>query len=420
MVQMASKLLFGGDCMDIREGVNFARMREERAAKAKEALKQAGIPAILVAGMSNIRYLTSFFSSEFQPYLSYTLFFAEHDPVLFAHAGSYHQMPDQAPWIKQWRIARSWLQGICGPEAAREEAKLFAQDVYRELKDRGLTGEKLGVVGFDFLVREALKQEGLAVVEGGTVLLEASKVKTQDEINCLKLAASFGTTGWQRALEVLKPGTDTNNVMGEVLTSMSKVGATHSRGFLLSGPMSFERNVSYPTRRIEYGDLLYMPLCGTSYMGYTSCIYRQFIVGRKPTDKEKGWFNEMKGRLDAAIEATKPGASTADIAKAFPPASKWGYKDEVEVLSIEIGHGIGLVGLDDPCGVHYNYPVINRQWSLKHPQIIEEGMVIAYESLEGEHRVGGARMENMVVVTKDGAEIIDHFPRDEILVAGEI
>ena len=43
-----------------------------------------------------------------------------------------------------------------------------------------------------------------------------------------------------------------------------------------------------------------------------------------------------------------------------------------------------------------------------------------YESLEGEHRVGGARLENTVVVTKDGAEIIDHFPRDEILVAGEI
>ena len=85
-----------------------------------------------------------------------------------------------------------------------------------------------------------------------------------------------------------------------------------------------------------------------------------------------------------------------------------------------MGHGIGLVGLQDPCFVHYNIPAINRQWSLDHPQMIEEGMVIAYESLEGERRVGGVRMENIVVVTKDGAEIIDHFPRDRILVAGEI
>jgi Xaa-Pro aminopeptidase len=104
MVKMASRLFFGGDCTDLREGINFVRMREERAQKARETLKQAGIPAMLVAGMSNIRYLTSFFSSEFQPYLSYVLFFAEHDPVMFAHAGSYHQMQDQAPWIKHWRV----------------------------------------------------------------------------------------------------------------------------------------------------------------------------------------------------------------------------------------------------------------------------------------------------------------------------
>jgi Xaa-Pro dipeptidase len=421
MVKMSSKLLFGKDSMDIREGINFARMRDERSAKAKKVLKQRGIPAILVTGEPNVRYLTSFTFSEFQPFLSYTLFFAEHDPIVFAHAGSYHQMPDQAPWIKNWRIARSWLQGICGHDAAQREAELFAQEIYNELKERGLQREKLGMVSFDFLSREALKRQGIIVVEGSELLLEASKTKTQDEINCLKIAASFGTSGWTRALEVLKPGVDTSQVMREVLDSISVAGATVSRGFILSGPMTFERNISYPTRRIEYGDLVYMPLCGTSYMGYTACMYRQFIVGRKPTQKEKDWFKKMKERLDVAIDATKIGASTADIAKAaFPPASIWGYKDEVEVLSVEIGHGIGLVGIDGPCGVHYNMPVINRQWSLEHPQIIEEGMVIAYESLEGEHRVGGVRMENMVVVTQNGAEIIDHFPRDEILVAGGI
>ena len=44
-------------------------------------------------------------------------------------------------------------------------------------------------------------------------------------------------------------------------------------------------------------------------------------------------------------------------------------------------------------------------------------MTIAVESREGETRVGGARLENMLVVTENGAEIMDYFPRDEILVA---
>jgi len=110
------------------------------------------------------------------------------------------------------------------------------------------------------------------------------------------------------------------------------------------------------------------------------------------------------------ISEIKPGKTTADAAKHFPPASTWGYREEAEVLASEIGHGIGL-------GPGYDIPIINRQWSLAHPQVFEEGMTIAIEAREGETRVGGVRLEDMVVVTKDGAELIDHFPRDEILVA---
>ncbi len=45
---------------------------------------------------------------------------------------------------------------------------------------------------------------------------------------------------------------------------------------------------------------------------------------------------------------------------------------------------------------------------------IEEGMCVAIECLEGEHRVGGVRLEDMIIVTKKGAELIDHMPREQI------
>jgi len=109
------------------------------------------------------------------------------------------------------------------------------------------------------------------------------------------------------------------------------------------------------------------------------------------------------------IDCIKPGATTADAAKHFPPATSWGYKEEAEVLTMEIGHGIGLF--------QYEYPIINRQWSLENPQVFEAGMIVAVEGREGDHRMGGVRLENMLVVTENGAEIIDHFPREEILQA---
>ena len=135
-------------------------------------------------------------------------------------------------------------------------------------------------------------------------------------------------------------------------------------------------------------------------------------VGRKPIAKEQDWYKEVHDRIDSVISEIKPGKTTADAAKHFPPATKWGYKSEVEILASEIGHGIGL-----GTSTGYDMPIINRLWSLDHPQVFEEGMTLAVESREGETRVGGARLENMLVVTKNGAEIMDYFPRDEILVA---
>jgi Xaa-Pro dipeptidase len=417
MVKYASKLTFGVAKTDLREDINFTRMREERAQRMKEVMKREGIPAVLVTYEPNVRYLTGFSWGEFMTYLSYALFFAEDHPVIFAHAGSYQQMPDQIPWIKHWRIGRSWLSEIAGSEATADEVRFFAKEIRAELQKRGLAKEKLGIIGFEQLAREGLREAGLTVVEAWPLLLEASKIKTEDEINCFKMTASIMSTGWQRVIEACKVGVSVVALRRSVMDAMLDAGAEIARCNIQSGPLSFERGVTYLDRRIEYGDILHVPLCGTRYMGYPSCGYRTFVVGREPTALEKEWYKRVKDSVDAAIEATRVGNTTADAAKAFPPASKWGYKDEAEVLTVEFGHGLGMP-VTYPVNVPYAIPNINRQWSLKHPQPFEKGMVIGYESLEGEHRVAGVRLEHMVVVTDDGSEILDHFPGDEIIVIG--
>ncbi len=415
MVKMASKLIFGPARTDLREDFNIPRMREARAARMKQVLKREGIPAVLVTYEPNVRYLTGFSWAEFMTFLSYSLFFVEHDPIIYAHAGSYHQMPDQMPWIKEWRIARSWLSEIAGPEATQEEIGLFAKEIQEELKKRGLAREKLGIIGFEHRTREALKGLGLNLVEAWPLLLEASAIKSEDEINCFKMVASLLSSGWQRVREVCKVGMNVGTLRRAVMDAMTDAGVEVARCNIQSGPLGFERGVTYLDRRIEYGDVLHVPLCGTKFMGYPACGYRTFIVGRGPTQVEKDWYQRVVDSVDAAIDATRVGKTTADAAKAFPPAAKWGYKEEAEVLTVEIGHGLGMPVLS-PCNVSYGLPNINRQWSLKYPQPFEKGMIVAYESLEGEHRVAGVRLEHMVVVTDNGSEVLDHYPRDIIVV----
>ncbi len=413
MVRYAPKLTFGPATADWQERLNTDRMRKYREERARMMMRKYGIPVMLESGGVNIRYLTALKGFNY-PMTRYVLFFAEHDSVMFEHNGYYHQMPDQAPWIKEWRPARAWLTGAPGLDASRDEAKEFAADIKQELEKRGLLGEKIGVSGFDGIAREALNAVGVKnMVDTRNMMLETKAIKNQDEINCLHMVAAIVDGVWYRIWETLKPGIKDTDLSPVAAAAGYEYGAeTAVPGGWRTGPTTFDRGFHQTSRILQVGDLVYGSLCGVTYLGYGSCTYRSFIVGRKPTDKEKGWYNKLRDRIDAIIGEIKPGKTTADAAKHFPPASTWGYKNEAEVLASEIGHGIGIRS-----GANYDMPIINRQWSLKHPQVFEEGMVIAVESREGETRVGGVRLENMVVVTKNGAEILDCFPRDEILEA---
>ena len=108
VVKMASKLTFGTGIADWQERINVERMRRERADKMRRVLLKHGVAAIVAARPDNTRYLSGLRGSEFVSQLWYVLFFAEDDPVIFQHAGWYHNYPVEAPWIKHWRLARNW------------------------------------------------------------------------------------------------------------------------------------------------------------------------------------------------------------------------------------------------------------------------------------------------------------------------
>lgn len=413
MVRLASKLTYGPLISDTQERINVERMRQYRVERARQVLRKHGVAATIEANPANIRYLTGLTGFDMAG-CRYVLFFAEGDPVMFEHDGWYHQMPDQAPWIKEWRPAKSWLTGAPGPAASEAEARRFAAEIGDELRQRGLLGERIGVGGLDGLALNALHEAGVKPTVASTqLLLEARAIKNVDEIACLKMVAAIVDGMWFRVWESLRPGMKDTDLGAIVVAAGYQFGAEYSvPGGWRSGPMTFDRGPSSSTRIFKVGDMVYGSLCGVKYMGYGSCTYRTFCVGREPNQREKDWYKVLLERVNAVIEEIKPGRSTADAAKHLPPASTWGYKDEAEVLASEIGHGIGLGG-----GAGYDWPIINRLWSFDYPQTFEEGMCLAVECREGVPREGGVRLENMLVVTKGGAEILDDFPRDQILVA---
>ena len=402
-------LTYGPGAVDWQERIDVAELRRQRAERMRVVLRAHDVAVMLVGGAPACRYLTGLKGQEVVPDSWYVLFPAEAGPVVYQQAGYVPTMSREAPWIQEWRFARSLLRGLPGADASLVESKKFAQDVRAELERLQLTNERLALVGVGNLFRDALIEAGVDVLDGEQLLLEAMAVKTAEELKCLRFAGGITDRMWDAMRRACHIGISDNELSAAGKSAATSHGADHVNAVFRSGTLTSERGFKGGNQLIIPGDLMYGLVCGTSYLGYRTCVYRTFIVGREPTAEESGWMERLQERLMAVIEQLRPGNTTADAARHFPPADTWGYDDEVQVLTAEIGHGIGL---------HvYEQPVVNRQWSLDHPQELKPGMVLAVEGREGIIGQSTVRLEQMVVITEDGPTLIDRYPTGIIPVA---
>src|SRR5258708_36036978 len=111
------------------------------------------------------------------------------------------------------------------------------------------------------------------------------------------------------------------------------------------------------------------------------------------------------------MDLVRAGRTTAEIASVWPKAQEFGFANEEAAFALQYGHGIGLA--------IWEKPVISRLVSLEHSCEIKPGMVFALEtfrpSTEG---WSAARIEEEIVVTETGHEVITRFPAEGLLVAG--
>src|SRR5512138_3650710 len=144
-------------------------------------------------------------------------------------------------------------------------------------------------------------------------------------------------------------------------------------------------------------------------MGYRTCYYRTFNVGRA-TDDQQDAYKRAREWIDKAIAMIKPGVRSDQVAACWPTADKIGFSDEMEAFGLEFGHGLGL-------GLHER-PIISRLNSPAEPVELREGMVFALETYcPADDGFSAARIEEEVVVTPDGARVLTLFPASDLVVA---
>src|SRR5512145_1863079 len=192
---------YGPNAVDWEARVDFERLRSDRLRRLEKQLVASDLGAVLAFDFSNIRYMTATHIGTWamDKLIRFALLPRGGSPVIwdFGSAARHHQLYN--PWLDYDRLpgetevseaaragrsgARagiSTLRGAFHPDAGIAEE--VASKVHTVLREHGLAGEPLGVDVVEMPILAALQAEGLTVVDGQQLFLEARRIKTPDEI----------------------------------------------------------------------------------------------------------------------------------------------------------------------------------------------------------------------------------------------
>jgi Xaa-Pro aminopeptidase len=404
---------YGTNSVDWEQRVDIDRLRTERLARLRAELDRSELGALLTFDFHNIRYMTATHIGTWamDKLIRFALLGRGGQPIVwdFGSAARHHQL--YAPWLagsKGARAGLSTLRGAIPPAAGRAED--VAAKIYAELAELGLTKEPIGVDIIEPPVLFALQALGLRVVDGQQVFLAARRIKTVDEISLLGTAAAMVDAAYDELYEFLRPGVRENECVGLVSKTLYDLGSEHVEGVnAISGERCSPHPHVYSDRILRPGDPAFFDILH-SHLGYRTCYYRTFAVGSASV-AQRDAYTRCREYIDRAIALVRPGATTADIVRVWPAATEFGFPDEEAAFGLQYGHGVGLS--------IWERPIFSRLTSLDHPETLDEGMVFALETYwPAADGWSAARIEEELVVTSDGCEVITKFPAEELLVAG--
>src|SRR5437588_5567268 len=401
----------GTMAVDWEQRVDFDRLRRERLARAKALLAKSEMGALLCFDMNNVRYLTATHIGTWAQDKAnrFTLLPQNDEPILwdFGSAARHHQL--HCPWLgERSRAGIPSMRGAMTPEMGRAED--VAKKIRIELEMRGLHKEPLGVDIIEPDVMMALQREGISIVNGHALLCEAREIKTEDEITLLNMSAMMVDAAYYDLYKAMKPGMRENEAVALVSQRLYDLGSEYVEAVnAISGERCNPHPHVFSDRVLRPGDPVYYDILH-SYMGYRTCYYRCFTVGYASHAMVDA-YKRCRDYLDAAIELVRPGRTTAEIAAVWPKAEEFGFPNEEACFALQYGHGVGLA--------IWEKPVISRLVSFEHPHEIKPGMVFALETFwPSTDGWSAARIEEEIVVTPTGHEVITRFPAEELLVAG--
>jgi len=367
----------------------------DRLVAAQEAARRAGIDALLLTPGADLRYLCGYHAHATER-LTCLVLPADGEPLLVV------------PVLEQPMVAVSPAGAtdltVAGWAETEDPYAVVGAHLRAQL---GRASSRLAV-GNRAWTEQALRLQaaagGAELTVTGPVLRALRMRKSPAEIEALRTAGQAIDRVHARMGEWLRPGRTEREVGRDIAAAILAEGHVSVEFTIVgSGPNSASPHHELSDRRIEVGDVVVVDIGGTTAEGYCSDNTRTYVAGGRPSGEVADYYAILLAAQQAATAAVAPGVTPHEVdAAARDVIADAGYG---EFFIHRTGHGIGLEGHEEPYIVAGNTEPLQAGAAFS----IEPGIY-----LPGRH---GARIEDIVVCTTDGVDVLNVVDRGLTVLA---
>lgn len=354
----------------------------DRLSRLRHTLRRKGIDALLVSQPDNRRYLSGYTAPDhgIQESAGFLLIPAEGRPLLLTDSRFTLQAEAEAPLFTVMMYTKGLL-------------KLLEQ-LARKLDLRTLAFESDYFLHSSFLRLAAMaEKQGLTLRPERDLIEKMRAIKDEHELNLLRQSTQLNEKVFQSVHQTIEPGMTEREIALALELTMREMGA---EGPSFDTIVAFGENAARPhavptDRELRAGDLVLIDM-GLIYQGYCSDMTRTFVAG-KPDQTFLDRHRAVRRAMLAGIGAIRAGATGVAVDRAARQVLiEAGYP----VFGHGLGHGVGIAVHEEP------------RLSPRGTKQLRAGMVVTVEPGLYLADWGGIRLENMVIVTEEGCEVLNH------------
>ncbi|KAL4789405.1 Creatinase/aminopeptidase [Aspergillus venezuelensis] len=392
------------------EHIDLRAVRLYRLGRVRNQMKKYGIDALILSDPINIRYATGsrnmqVFSMRNAP-ARYLLLTASRS-ILFEFTGCLH-LGQGYETIDEVRPAKTASFVAAGPQIEEREL-LWAQEMGGLITTLVGKSANLGLERLNANVAIALRDLGFSIVDAQRPVEMARAIKSAEEVKCIVASLRATEIAVGRLRDTIRPGITETALWSVLHQSIIAQNGDYCETRLLSAGQRtnpwFQETTSYIIGRNE---LIALDTDVVGCHGYYSDFSRTFHSGPdRPTEAQRELYKTAYEQVTHNMSILRPGLTFREYADLA-----WDIPDKYYANRYYLSaHGCGMTG---------EYPYLYHRGDFPdagYDGVIETGMVICVESYIGEEGGSqGVKLEQQVLITEEGIEVLSNFPFEESLL----